>query len=194
MLSRYVGDFREMMAGRSILATIGLAVALILTTGCASRSLDKSFDQLSASIDRFTQTVSVPDRPRDCGMPGRPSLLMLHVRFNGSCPDKVVPVENGCVDQNSRNVVCVCRNSVGTEEIAWQAVDNEGNPTDDYYELYFDPFKQGPTFKANGQGRIPNKKLINEPPVTSAGELIRFKYTVFTPDCDPRDPTIIIGQ
>jgi hypothetical protein len=106
----------------------------------------------------------------------------------------VLPAENGCVDQKSRNVVCVCRNNVGTEEINWQSVDADGNAIAEDYQLYFDPFKSGPAFSADGQGRIKNKKLINAPPVTSQGETIQFKYTVFKPGCDPVDPRIIIGQ
>ena len=47
---------------------------------------------------------------------------------------------------------------------------------------------------ANGQGEIKNKKLINSPPVTSDGETIVFKYTVYKPGCDPVDPRIIIGE
>lgn len=68
------------------------------------------------------------------------------------------------------------------------------NPVSEDYQLFFDPFKSGSGLSANGQGEIKNKKLIDSPPVTSQGETIVFKYTVYKPGCIPRDPRIIIGE
>ena len=78
---------------------LGLAVLL---SGCANHTVNRSFDQLSQSVDRLALAVAPLDAPRDCG--GTPPMsLNLDVRFNGSCPKEVVPVENGCVNQSSKN-------------------------------------------------------------------------------------------
>lgn len=172
---------------------IGLLILIFATTGCASRTVDGSFHDLSAALDRLTRTISPPDAPRDCGA-SPPNSLTLNVRFNGACPKEIVPAENGCVDRKSKNVACVCRNNVGNAELNWRSVDGDGNPVSGDYQLFFDPFKSGPGLSANGQGEIKNKKLIDSPPVTSQGETIVFKYTVYKPGCDPVDPRIIIGE
>ncbi len=106
------------LAGNSVhkpVFFLGLLLLIFATTGCASKTVDRSFDDLSAAVDRLARTVAPPDEPRDCnGTP--PNSLTLYVRFNGSCPKEIVPADNGCVDQKSKNVACVCRNNVGSAE------------------------------------------------------------------------------
>ncbi len=196
MLNRFIDKFRDSRAIKRVVGPFALAMTFILLTGCASRTIDKSFDQLISSLDQITLAVAPPDRPKNCGG-GPREPLVLYVRFNGACPKEVVPKENGCENGKSRNVVCVCRNKIGSESITWQAAeyDSTGGITEiaESYELYFNPFLPDPAFAATA-GKIEAGTLVDEPPVLSFDDLIAFKYTIYKDGCDPVDPRIIIDQ
>ena len=99
-----------------------------------------------------------------------------------------VPVNIGFDDSNCPTAVDpntpVTVDKETNQRIVWQAVDKQGNPIDERYEIYFDPFKGRP-LHANSKGHLRSPRFDSRTPVG-----VEYKYTIVGDRCldKPLDP------
>ncbi|MFK8048465.1 MAG: hypothetical protein AB8B81_08530 [Halioglobus sp.] len=64
------------------------------------------------------------------------------------------------------------------QRILWQAVDKKGNPVDERYEIFFDPFKGNP-IRSRSHGSERSPRISADSPVD-----VEYKYSIRGEKCD----------
>jgi len=124
---------------------------------------------LVAAVALLGACAPIPSPP---GLPDIP----VKITFDKShCPTGVDP-DNPSVDKASN------------QRLAWQGVDGVGNPIDEGFAIYFDPFKGRP-LTANKKGYLRSPRFDPDTPAQ-----VQYKYTVRGERCPgkPLDPRFFL--
>lgn len=108
------------------------------------------------------------------------------IKFEDGCPKDVMPVGASgltCPDPGDEDALC----ARPAQKVIWQSVDEDGNWTEDEFDIYFSPFPSRVIPGRNGRAAA----TVLDRPKPPKGE---YKYTVVGRDCpdDPLDPRIIV--